>query len=280
VTPWQQVGLCANGAVPRSPVDRASYFATFAQVQATDTIIFVEPGVSDVAVAAVRDDLSGARAGAEKRLGIEASPPWIYLYASVETLRAHACVNSSSIGYYDGAIHLAVTSPDVSYGKLNQTLRHEYVHHVLIRNGIELPTWFQEGTALLVAGELSWLNWHPAGPMLSSSEMVRAFPETASPDQTQALYGQAFRMVTFLNYLCWHRNARPTTALADQNCHFARDLVAALKSGRATPDTLFDWAIAERGTDLFATTPLPLWDDYVQHGFSFSPATEAARLRR
>jgi len=77
-------------------------------------------------------------------------------------------------------------------------------------------------------------------------------------------------MVTFLNDLCWRRG----------DCAFARDLVSALKNGRATPDTLFDWTVAQRGTDLFATARLPLWDDYVENGFSFSTATESARLSR
>jgi hypothetical protein len=238
-------------------------------VAATDTTIFVEHGVSDMAVATVRVNLNFARAAAKNRLGIDAPPPSIYLYASVDSLRDHACVNSSSIAYYDGAIHLAMSSPEHPVD-VRQTLGHEYVHHVLISNGIEEPMWFQEGTALLVADELSWLHWHPTDRMLPNAEMVHAFPHTASPESTRALYGQAFSMVIFLNELCWRRS----------DCGFARDLVAALKNGSATPDTLFDWAIAQRGTDLFASARLPLWDDYVENGLAFSAATEAVRMRR
>jgi len=239
-------------------------------VEVPDTTLFVEAGVTEEAVAAVRENLAQARAVTEGRLGLDASPPLLYLYASVETLRANACVNSSAVAYYDGAVHLAMNRAEDHYLALKHSLVHEYVHHVLFMNGIEQPMWFQEGTALLLAGEHAWFNWRPAGRMLPSSAMVHDFPQTASPEFTEAFYGQSFRMVTFLNDLCWRR----------KDCSFARDLVAALKNGRATPDTLFDWAVSERGTDLFASTRLPLWDDYVENGFAFSAATEAARGRR
>jgi hypothetical protein len=267
---WHRDGQCAAGSEPRAVLDRAQYLATFERVAVPDTTLFVEAGVTAEAVATVRENLTQARAVAEGRLGLDASPPLIYLYASVQSLRDHACVNSSSVAYYDGAIHLAMNTAEDHYLALKRSLGHEYVHHVLFRNGIEEPMWFQEGSALLFAGEHSWFKWHPTGRMLPSSAMVRDFPQTASPEFTEAFYGQSFRMVTFLNDLCWRR----------KGCSFARDLVAALKNGRATPDTLFDWAVSERGTDLFASTRLPLWDDYVENGFAFSVATEPARGRR
>jgi hypothetical protein len=57
------------------------------------------------------------------------------------------------------------------------------------------------------------------------------------------------------------------------------ELTAALKSGRATPATLFDWAVWQRGSDLVHTSRLPLWDDYVARG-DFAPATLDALLAR
>jgi len=188
-SPWQRAGQCTAGVEPRSVLDRARYFATFARVEAPDTTLFVEARVSEEAVATVRGNLTHARVSAKRQLGIDASPPLIYLYASVESLRDHACVNSSAVAYYDGAIHLAMNSPEDHYIKLNRSLRHEYVHHVLITNGIDEPMWLQEGTALLIAGELSWFKWHPTGRMLPTREMIHQFPQTASSEFTEAFYG-------------------------------------------------------------------------------------------
>jgi hypothetical protein len=56
-------------------------------------------------------------------------------------------------------------------------------------------------------------------------------------------------------------------------------LTAALKTGRATPHTLFDWAISQRASDLVRTSALPLWDDYVRLG-DFAPETRDALLHR
>ena len=58
-----------------------------------------------------------------------------------------------------------------------------------------------------------------------------------------------------------------------------RELAKALKSGRTTPERLFEWVIYRRGSDLFRTARLPLWDDYVEHG-TFAPETLEALLAR
>jgi hypothetical protein len=58
-----------------------------------------------------------------------------------------------------------------------------------------------------------------------------------------------------------------------------QELVVALASGQANPETLFRWAISRRGSDLFRMTNLPLWDDYVERG-DFAPPTEAELLKR
>jgi hypothetical protein len=75
-------------------------------------------------------------------------------------------------------------------------------------------------------------------------------------------------MVEFLDRLC----------RAEENCNL-KALVDALKNGQATPDTLFDWAVSKRGSDLVRTSALPLWDDYVVHQ-DFALATKLALLRR
>jgi hypothetical protein len=123
VTPWHQAGQCTDGARARSDGDRARYFATFVPFAATDTTFFVEPGVAMDAVLAVQESLGTARAAAAERLGIDVPPPLIYLYASVASLRDHACVNSSAVAYYDGAIHVAMNSPAHGYLELCKSLR-------------------------------------------------------------------------------------------------------------------------------------------------------------
>ena len=99
-------------------------------------------------------------------------------------------------------------------------------------------------------------------------QMVESFPNTLPPEQVEIFYGQAYAMTTFLKQLCGLRTG----------CGLA-DLVGALKSGHATPETLFDWATSERGGDVAHTSPLPLWDYYVQRG-NLAPATIDALLRR
>ena len=56
-------------------------------------------------------------------------------------------------------------------------------------------------------------------------------------------------------------------------------MTAALRSGAATPETLFDWTVARRASDLVSTARLPLWDDYVLNR-GFGAATQAALARR
>jgi hypothetical protein len=77
LSPWQRAGQCPAGAEPRAVVDRARYFATFARVDAPDTTLFVEAGVTEEAVATVRENLTLARVLAKGRLSIDASPPLI-----------------------------------------------------------------------------------------------------------------------------------------------------------------------------------------------------------
>jgi hypothetical protein len=73
-------------------------------------------------------------------------------------------------------------------------------------------------------------------------------------------------------------NRETRLCLARPDCG-PKELVEALQSGRATPETLFDWAISRRASDLVRTARLPLWDDYVEHG-NFARATLDALLHR
>ncbi len=61
----------------------------------------------------------------------------------VGALREYSCASANADGYYDGAIHLAV-SPSGRVGDLLpkapiKALRHGYAHHVLVSNGRPRP---------------------------------------------------------------------------------------------------------------------------------------------
>lgn len=98
--------------------------------------------------------------------------------------------------------------------------------------------------------------------------MVEGPPPGASAQVTRAFLAQAVIMVELLERLC----------LARSDCGSA-ELVGALASRAATPETLFGWAIARRGSDLFRSTRVSLWDDYAQYG-DFLPATKEVLLGR
>jgi len=89
-----------------------------------------------------------------------------------------------------------------------------------------------------------------------------------TPNEVATFYVHAYVMTEFLERLCLARSRCGLPELAD-----------ALMSKRATPETLFAWAISTRGSDLSRTTPLPLWDDYAARG-NFAPATLQALVNR
>jgi hypothetical protein len=263
---WDRPGLCSS-APSNMLALRAQYLGTFVPVVMADSTLYVERSIPTERVVAIRDGVQHVKAQVERALGLESATPTIFLYPSVEALRKYACVNSSAVAYYDGAIHLVAVPQNF---EPILSLKHEYVHHALISNGITRPIWLQEGAAMITSGEFEWglRPWSWKDHPLSMQQMVRAFPNTANEAFAQAYYGQAFAMVRFLDRLC----------LGEANCTL-RTLVGALKSGRATPDTLFDWAVSERGSDLIRTSGLPLWDDYIIHQ-DFAPATKRALLQR
>jgi hypothetical protein len=146
------------------------------------------------------------------------------------------------------------------------------LHHVLFSHGIHRPVWFQEGVAMLVEdmrdGDSESGKWLTAR-LLRTDQMVQTFPQTVSAAEAEAFYGQALTMTVFLEKLCKNR----------ESCDVA-ELVHALERGATTPDTLFDWAVSRRGSDLVRTARLSLWDDYVENGLRFAPATEIAISQR
>lgn len=243
---------------------RVRYFASFVPTSAWHTTVYAAPGVAAAAVEAVRSYLEPLHQFATGQLGLESEPPPILIYPTTAELRAHSCTSKTALAYYDGAIHITAELTE-----LRSSLRHEYAHHVLVSNGIAGPMWFQEGTAMSFARDCrpdAWQRWreHP----LDLERMLTGVPHTAAPEDAAAFNAQACVMHEFLERLC----------LNSSGCGVG-ELANALTTGQATPQTLFDWAISRRGSDLFRTTSLPLWSDYTRQG-DFGPATKAALLAR
>jgi hypothetical protein len=268
--PWRYPGLCsdASRSGPLSP--RARYLATFIRTPLELAVVHRGPEVDPLLAEGIQKNLAAIQRGTTRSSQLEAPFPAIYVYPSVEALREHSCASANSVAYYDGAIHIAVAGRD--RGIRLQDLQHEYTHHVLVTNGIERPLWLQEGLAMLAASEIehetraSWLKWKDRP--LPMERMVNLFPATADPEEVATFYGQAYHMTRMLERLC----------LARSGCG-PMELFDSLRSGEATPETLFEWAVRRRGSDLVATTRVPVWEDYLAHG-TFGPENYYALLQR
>jgi hypothetical protein len=266
--PWHRAGHCFDIVDREKVARRDRYLATFIPHSTWHTTLYAHPDVVQSAIDVVERNLERVNGFATAQIGLASEPPLIFLYPSVDALRAYSCVNGAAVAYYDGAIHLAV-GPEGALGELKTSLRHEYAHHVLTSNGIGKPTWFQEGTAMMFAHERPrgyWQLWRENPIHLN--RMVDEFPTTAPLEVATVFYAQAYVMMEFLDRLC----------LTLPRCG-PGELALALQSGRATPKTLFEWAVQQRGRDLFRTTHLTLWDDYQAHG-NFLPKTYQALLER
>lgn len=262
--PWRHPGTCAEGTSIEVEKARARYLSTFIATAAWHTTIHADPLASPQAVEGVRSRLELIHELSVPRLGLDSEPPPIYVYPSVEQVRAYSCTSKIAVSYYDGAIHLAANDET-----LESSLRHEYAHHVLVSSGITGPMWFQEGAAMAFGGDCpnnAWQLWREH--RFDSKEMVSGFPRSASLETAAEFNAQACIMMEFLERLCL---ARPGCGM--------HELANALTSGEATPYTLFNWAISRRGADLFRTTSLPLWDDYAERG-DFASPTKATLLQR
>jgi len=271
---WRRPGQCAEADDGRD-AERAKYLATFKPTPVGRTTIYAHPDAPPSASLAIALQLPGVHRRTTDKLWLSADPPSkVFLYGNVEALQAHSCVGPPSVAYYDGAIHVALDKRLASHREmqerwLSKSLEHEYVHHVLISNDVFEPIWFQEGAAMMLARDsppnfVQVARLHP----IRLHEMVSARPTQGSAEEARLFYAQSYLMIEFLERLCLNRIG----------CG-SGELVAALKSGRATPETLFDWAVSERAADLVHTSRLPLWDDYFERG-DFAPATQQALLTR
>jgi hypothetical protein len=213
------------------------------------TLVYLHRDAPDEAQRTLLAELEGVHRGAVRFLPLTTTPAIVYLHASTEGLQAHSCAGRDALAYYDGAIHLAPEPrrrPNFIGIELWKSLKHEYVHHVLVSDGIGRPIWLQEALAMSFAGERPARTWreHP----IALEQMI------ATPEFESAYYGQAYYRLELLRLLC---NAR-------EGCQDV-DLVHALQKGQATPESLFEWAISHRAREGTSVAPLLIWYDYVAH---------------
>lgn len=249
------------------------YLSRFVATPVWQSVVYAHAEAPAEAIAVVTRDLEETHHDAVEELGLSARPAQVYVHPSVESMSNHSCAKADALAYYDGAIHLAPPPrderPHTEAGferELRTSLKHEYVHHVLIDNGIGRPIWLQEALAMNFAGEVAFETEWRTRP-LPLADMVHLLP-SLRPEVERRFYLQAATMLFVLQRLC--------TGL--KNCE-RRQMTEALKQGRTTPEALFEWTIEQRAKELLRTTPEALWLDYVARD-SFSPEMLDALLAR
>jgi len=249
-------GLCSDrgAAWERS---RAQYLATFVDVNVAaqgtyNARLMVAPGTLPDVLLRVGKELNSLGTNLQDELGLPTEAATIYLYPTLEALREQACVHRSAIAYYDGAIHLAPPSDNSvewSYWP-HQTLRHEYVHHVLFSAGVREPFWFQEGVAMQMTADNPRPSDYATKPH-PVSEMVGALDHSSADDSVIQRYAQSSLMVGFLRSICRHTEVNEGT------------MAKALVSRVVDPGSLFDWALQQCAQDL-DERPEALWQNYAR----------------
>jgi hypothetical protein len=267
--PWRLPRQCKNESRSET-FARLAYLASFVAAEVAQTTVHAHHEAPAEAIAVVHRDLASIHEQAIEYVGLSVRPAVVYVHPDADALRKHSCSGADAVAYYDGAIHLAADNALARAahrgmrgleGEIQKSLMHEYVHHVLVSNGIGRPIWLQESMAMHFAVEVSMDRTWLKNP-LPLSQMVDLLPSTATPEIEAIFYRQAYGMWNFLHRLC----------IARATCKRS-DLPAALLQGRATPEHLFEWAILERASDLVSTTPEAFFQDYVARGEAFSPET-------
>jgi hypothetical protein len=228
VVRWAKPGLCLE--------ERARAVEGMTAIAADDAVVYHAGPVSPLLLETIAHAMVDARQIAAGLVdwSTAAPHPAVYLYDSLEALRAVSCVNAQAIAYYDGAIHLAANEAS-DLAEVDATLHHEYVHHVLLQSGVQRPMWLHEGLAMYAAGERWWADprlglrtWIQSNH-LPFIAMAYAFPHTADKLFALAAYFQSELMVTFV--------------IDQRGVDFVRVLVRTLGRGEVKPDDAFYWAV-------------------------------------
>jgi hypothetical protein len=192
-TRWQQPGLCPVGSAAASA--RNAMMLHFRRLYwDTSASLFLDPRLSNSIAPHLVEELEAAEATVREQLQLEPARPNVFAYADERLLLAASCANNDVVAYYDGAIHLVPTHPDVA-----QSAVHEYTHHALMSSGLIGPAWAQEGIAMTVANETWWRQrgWldRVADKPFSIESMEQAVPYTLESEQAALFYVQAAAMV-------------------------------------------------------------------------------------
>lgn len=224
-------GLCEDEAKSREAL-----LAGFKKLELAEGALRIDPVLPELVVARVVAALQVARERSSALVapGASVAAPEVIVYRSLNQLRSVSCVNTSAFGYYDGAIHLS-GNPNGGLTQLEETVVHEYVHHVLVQQRVRLPTWLLEGAAILIAGETWWrapelglMQWARSA-YLPFEDLVPAFAHATDERTATHVYFQSFLMVEFIRS---RRGVPGITAL-----------IARISAQLVSPDDAFSEAV-------------------------------------
>jgi hypothetical protein len=204
---WNREGLCGDRRLEDLRAERERLLASFVRRSVGGVEMLGDPRVQFGTLVALADEVQAAHRLSQSWVDWSpaAAEPELVVYAQTQQLLANACVNGLAIGYYDGRLHISVDE-GIEPGMVAQTVRHEYVHHVLNVLGVPSPMWLHEGLAMRIAEETWWrtTRYNLAGWLKNEhvpfEAMVTAFPHTADSKFALAAYYQSLRMVEFLAY--------------------------------------------------------------------------------
>lgn len=189
---WQQPGLCA--VADEASAAHQGLIARFRAIDWGGARLFLDPRLPIGSEAALLAQLERAERETAARLTLRAPRPDVFAYADPQLLLAAACTNAEVVAYYDGALHVVPSDADVE-----QSVLHEYTHHVLMSAGMIGPAWAQEGIAMHVARETWWRDarWltRLSDEHFALEDMESVVPYTLTADQAVLFYAQSAVMV-------------------------------------------------------------------------------------
>lgn len=248
---WGESGFCGPKARSRTSA-RAALLATFVPLDGAAYPVLHDPSVDRNVLKDVQEGLDYAVREFPLRY-LEAKPaPMTYVYKDVEQLQGVSCVNKATVGYYDGAIHVA-SDRRYTRWRIKETIVHEYMHHLLIERGVALPMWLHEGLAMQHAQEDWWkdsslglVDWL-ATRHIPFEAMTAAFPYTSDEKFALAVYYQSYMMVQFAQ-----AGRRGDARMAA--------LIEGLAQRKIRPAEAFTFATGLSGSELERA-----WSDFLAH---------------
>lgn len=189
---WQQPGLCA--LADEASAAHQGLIARFRAIEWGGARLLLDPRLPIGSEAALLAQLERAERETAASLALRAPRPDVFAYADTQLLLAAACTNAEVVAYYDGALHVVPSDTDVE-----QSVLHEYTHHVLMSAGMIGPAWAQEGIAMHVARETWWRDarWlaRLSDEHFALDDMESVVPYTLTADQAVLFYAQSAVMV-------------------------------------------------------------------------------------